>query len=334
MAVPDQDGSGGTGWATDGDQLKADPGSLRGYGENVATIAGNLQDDAMGGAMNINGVGDDRSISTGGFPEGSHAAQLVDRNARELMSFLTDIRQNHLALSSVAHICADLYEDTDNGSRVRLSGVEWAFAEPGAERPPGAPPYLDGDKTLSDLAPPPGMGKPGEEKLVAKNNFSGGVAYTYETADGRTRTVVQTAEGVTETGYDKNGTETYTNITRPDGTAITKGYDGNGKVISTTTRTTRNRTIAGGSDEVTSIRTEQRGKRPEEFAEHKVTRKYRDGTESHHYYREKLNEKGRPVGERTDDHYVGRQPKKTEPEDLTEHARRNLEKNRRLAEGM
>ncbi|MDA3648588.1 hypothetical protein LZ318_17165 [Saccharopolyspora indica] len=332
MAVPEQDG-GGASWATEGDQLKADPGSLRGYGKNIATIAKNLQDDAMGGAMNINGVGDDTSISTGGFPEGSHAGQLVDRNAREIMSFLADIRQNHLALSSVAHICADLYEDTDNGSRVRLNGIEWAFAEPGAERPPGAPPYLKGSETLADQAPPPGMGKPGEEKLVAKSNFSGGVAYTYETADGRTRTVVQTAEGITETGYDENGTETYTNITRPDGTAITKGYDGNGQVISTTTRTPREDRIAGGRDEVTKIRTERRGKGAVEFEEHKEIREHRDGTESHHYYKQRVKD-GEAVGDRTEEHDVGRQPKKVTPEDMTEQARRNLEKSRRLAEGM
>ncbi|MEV6234482.1 hypothetical protein AB0L88_42120 [Saccharopolyspora shandongensis] len=327
MAVPDPDGRGAPSWPTNGENLKADPSSLRGYGTNVATIGKNLQSDTMGGAMNINGVGDDISISTGGFPEGEQADQLMARNAQEMMRFLQDIRQNHLAISSVAHICADLYEDTDAANGVRLSGVEWAFHEPGAERPPGAPPYLK--ETIADnmADAPKGLGKLGDEKLTGTHHFSGGVVYMYESKDGRTRSVVQTEGGITETGYDKNGNETYSTTSKPSGVMITKTYGENGKVVSTTNRSVESRKIAGGRDEVTTVRTEQAGKKETVVEEHKVTRKYEDGTESHHYYKEE-------EGKRSDERYIGRQPKRVTPEDWADEARRTMKENRRMAGGM
>ncbi|MEV0698766.1 hypothetical protein AB0I53_12735 [Saccharopolyspora sp. NPDC050389] len=328
MAVPDPDGRGsGPSWPTSGENLKADPSSLRGYGTNVATIGKNLQSDTMGGAMGINGGGDDISISTGGFPEGSQADQLTARNAQEMMRFLQDIRQNHLAISSVAHICADLYEDTDAANGVRLSGVEWAFNEPGAERPPGAPPYLK--ETIADnmADQPKGLGKGEGEELTGTHHFSGGVVYMYKSKDGSTRSVVQTENGITETGYGKNGTETYSSTSKPSGAMITKTYDDKGKVVSTTSRTVKSNPIAGGRDEVTTVRTKNAGKEATVAEEHKVTKKYKDGTESRYYYTEE-------DGKRSDERYVGRQPKKVTPEDWADEARRNMKENRRMAGGM
>ncbi|TDD35212.1 hypothetical protein [Saccharopolyspora elongata] len=328
MAVPEATGRGAASWPTNGKDLKADPSSLRGYGTNVATIGKNLQSDTMGGAMNINGVGDDISISTGGFPEGGQADQLMARNAQEMMRFLQDIRQNHLAISSVAHICADLYEDTDAANGVRLSGVEWAFHEPGAERPPGAPPYLK--ETIADNAAdqPKGLGKLGDEKLTGTHHFSGGVVYMYESKDGRTRSVVQTEDGITETGFDKDGNESYSTTSKPSGAMITKTYDENGKVVSTTNRTVDSRKFSGGRDEVTTVRTKQAGKDETVVEEHKVTKKYSDGTESRHYYKEDED------GKRSDERHIGRQPKRVTPEDWADEARRTMKENRRMAGGM
>ncbi|MCI2421214.1 hypothetical protein MOQ72_27605 [Saccharopolyspora sp. K220] len=329
MAPPPPDpGGSGPSWPTSGKELKADPSSLRGYGENVATIGKNLESDAMGPAMLVNGGGDDISISTGGFPEGTRAQTLVGRNGQEMMMFLQAVRQNHLAISSAAHTCADMYEGTDGSNAVRLAGVEWAFALPGAQRPAEAPAYLK--ETLADgLKNAGGPGPVGAEKLVETNHFSGGVAYKYEAPDGSVRTVVRTPEGITETGYNSQGAQVYTTTAQPGGTMITTTYnEKTGKVVNTSTRTVTNVPQGGGTvDEVTTVTNRDAEGRETRTEDHKVTTQYSDGTHTRQYYTE--DEQGNRSGER----YIGRQPEPVTPEDWAAEVEQNMARNRQMVGG-
>ncbi|WP_199434138.1 hypothetical protein [Qaidamihabitans albus] len=227
----------GAGWATGGDEpLDADLGTLRGFGENTASMAGNLQDDLMGEASYV--TGDGESFSTGGFPPGDRAQDAAGLAASDMLEALRISETNLRALSMAAHVCADLFGDTDNMNSSALNAVSYAFAEEGAGRPAGLPGYIDG--TLHDRL---GIGGAdgdyaGGMELVEERTmtYAAGVTVTmrvYEAPDGSRRTTWTHADGTyRETSYDSDGNLRYETSGTEGGTLTTKMWDEQGDLTS------------------------------------------------------------------------------------------------------
>jgi hypothetical protein len=337
MVIPAPSGPSLPEWTYSGDAvLDTDPDSLRDRAKNIAKIGKNLQDDLMGPMMLLHGGGEDVSLSTGGFAEGGICDQLNSRNASELSAFAPDLHTNLVALSSVMHVLADLYETTDAENTSAITGsatlgaVEWAFGDPRADKPANLPYYLQDAKTLEELAE---QGKRpdtvmSDDVVIASGTFTGGNYVTYQSDDGRTRTVVNTRQGRTVTGYTKDGTVEYEVHSGDDGDSVIRKNYHDGELVSTTTRTHTVTEDGNETHERTSSRTVYAdGRKPTDGpTEHMVTTEYDDGTHTREYYttEEVKDDEGRTTVERSDERYIGRQPDAVTTQDWLELSERKM----------
>lgn len=301
MAVTESDGPAGPEWIYQGDQeLKADPSSLRGYGENVAALGSNFRDDLTGPVMMLHGGGEDVALSTGGFPEGRLCQDEAFTNASQISEFLIHLSTNLAAIPSAALILADLYESADDENAISLNAIDYAFALPGAEEPDGLPDYIDGT-TISEQMQGGGGDLPvfGDEQLLATYTFPGGETNIYATPDGGTRTVTRTGDTMTSTTHREDGTIALHVTSQPDGSSTTKAYGEDGELLTTTT-THVNSDIDDADDveheERISVTTDADGEVQSETSQHVVTTYDDDGTQTREYY--DIDEDGNRVNER------------------------------------
>jgi hypothetical protein len=329
-------------WPTAGAELEADPSSIAGYGQNAAIIAKNFQQDITGPAMMLRGGGSDISISTGAYPEGSHCQSLLDRNAGEMLQFLQDGYQSCLSLASCALILGELLTtaDTDGAAlAAAVNAVKWGFAMDGGKRPEGLTPLIDGKTIESAVATSTvkdAIANPQGDTFISHHQTGDTWFYTFLTAAGTIRTVVQGPNGYTEIAYAKDGTtklsETKGAGQRVDpstgGFKATAGGDGivttvhyderDGKTI---TGTTEQRIVTSTPSATPNFYNEQRittefdadGKVTSSNVQHITTTGYNNGLFSRDYYNEATNEKGEVTisGERA----VTKQPQAVTPDD-------------------
>jgi hypothetical protein len=334
------------GWATTGEQFKADPATLRGYGENVAKLHQNFEQDTTGSGMNLGGIGQDWSISTGFYPPGTTCSQLADRNGADILSALQDCATNLISIPSAILTMADLVENvaahgTAQVNAAEANAMEWAFVTPGADKPAGVPSYIKGtiQGNLAAAATTSGTEKP----IPSLSGTQAGTSVqAYATADGGRRYVVESPNGRhTEWTEDKQGRKTYQLVRAADGSEITTSYS-NGKPTGTTTTSVKSTTdnyvngklvakvpsTQGSSGPVTMTEksdvqsvtdsqsvTESRkvNGKVETTTEHVVVTKYTDGTESHRYY----TETGSHI---SDDTTIGRQTPANTYADIADQA--------------
>jgi len=316
-------------WVNDGEPLEMEPTSFRGYGQNIATLRGNLQDDNLTATTSLQGVGKDMSMSTGGFPAGTQMQQLAQRNAGEIAQFLPAIGQNCTAIASVALIMADVFEGMDGENAAMLNAIQWALNMPGAEKPANAPFYLNEKETLSKMAEEQEKksADPGEDEFVSTYTFPGGAVHVYRTADGGTRTVSRSAYGVMETLTDKDGNKLYETETTPAGVTTTTTY-ANGKEAGTTKVETDKHKKGNAVDEVTTItKTDPKG---EEHVtqEHAVTTTFQDGSHTRDYYTVDEN------GNKSETRHIGIQGDPVTGQDWVDLAEKRTEQARRMAGGL
>ncbi|TVT58657.1 hypothetical protein FNH05_06430 [Amycolatopsis rhizosphaerae] len=321
-------------WATEGKALKADPSSFTGYGENVATIRGNLESDNMSANTALRGGGEDTSLSTGGFEPGADLTSVVWRNTGEMAACVPDLDQNIAAIASVALILGDLYKDMDGHNKSMLEACEWAFAMPGADTPDNLPYYIDPKQTIESLMAQTPTGSPGgdvaDDQLLSASSFTGATVATYKTSDGGIRSVVTTPDGVTEILTDNNGKTVYEVTTTPDGTTTTTTYR-DGKPLGQTKSVSKTVESGDVTDEQTiTTQYDENGKAipGKKTVEHIVTTKYDDGQHTREYYTEDENQ------HRTNERYIGPQPDPVTGKDWKDLADQRLAETRRTLGGM
>lgn len=317
-------------WVSDGQALKMEPTSFRGYGKNIATLRSNLQDDTLVASTSLQGGGKDTSMSTGGFPPGTQMQQLASRNAAEMAAFLPDAGQNCLAISSVALIMADVFEGMDGSNAAMLNAIQWALGMPGATNPAGAPAYLDPKQTIESLMKKQGEdpADPHEDQLISTFSYTGVTVEVYRTGDGGTRSVTKTPQGTTETLTDKDGNTLYTLSTLPNGQTTTVAYV-NGKPAGKTITSTRTEKRGSNvSDEVTTTtQYNADGKKVSTSTDHAVTTTFQDGTHIRDYYTEDQK------GNRTNERHIGVQGDPVTGKDWQELAEQRMDRLRRTTGG-
>ncbi|WP_027931431.1 hypothetical protein [Amycolatopsis thermoflava] len=318
------------GWVYEGKPLKMEPTSFRGYGQNIATLQGNLQGDTLAASTSLQGVGKDVSMSTGGFPPGAQMQQLAARNAGEVAQFLPAIGQNCTAIASVALIMADVFEGMDGDNAEMLNAIQWALGMPGAKKPENAPYYLDEKSTLSSLMEKQDeeTAEPGEDKLIGSYSYPGGTVQVYRTDDGGTRTVSRTSTGITETLTDKKGNTVYETTTTPAGVTTTTNYVNGKPAGKSEVRTKPVQVKPNVVDEVTThTETAANGKQTTTY-DHVVTTTFQDGTHIRDYY--SVDEHGN----KSETRHIGVQGNPVTGQDWADLAEKRMEQARRAAGGM
>lgn len=302
----------GSGWASTGDHLEADPATFRGYGENIAKLRWNFQTDLL--SAETNGTGRDNSVSTGMYEPGTTCGGLVDSNSIDMQSALRDLLTSLTAIPAACLTMAELFDSvTAHGQAMinaQADAMAWAFATKGAERPAGVPSYIEG--TIQGAMKEAAAGGPAskEDKLLPGSGLYSGasVAVYATTGDGR-RYVMRTPDGnYVEWGEDADGNRTYEVSQTGDGPMVTTTY-AEGKVDKVTKRYEPTSTIVGhesgassATDERQVVKTyDKDGKLTKTVTDHVVVTKYSDGTETHRYYTD-------DDGKKTDERTVGRQP--------------------------
>ncbi|NIH84499.1 hypothetical protein [Amycolatopsis granulosa] len=319
------------GWVSQGKPLKMDPASFRGYGKNIATLRGNLENDTLVASTSLQGGGKDISMSTGGFPPGTQMQQLCSRNAGEMAAFLPDMGQNIAAISSVALIMAEVFAGMDGSNAAMLNAVQWALCMPGATKPDGLPAGLDPKQTIESLMQKKGeiRADPHEDQLISTFTYTGVVIEVYRTGDGGTRSVTRTPEGRTETLTDKDGKTVYTTTVQPDGQTTTTSYVNGKRAGKTITSTTTEKHGANVSDEVTTTtRYDAEDTKLSVSHDHVKTTSFPDGTHIRDYYT--VDEKGN----RTNERHIGAQGDPVTGEDWEKLAQQRMDRLRRTTGGM
>lgn len=317
-----------SGWASTGEHLEADPATFRGYGKNIAKLRLDFQNDIM--SADTNGTGRDNSVSTGMYPPGMTCGSLADSNSMDMQSALRDLLTSLTAIPAACLTMADLFEGVSAHGKAMINAqadaMAWAFATKGAQRPAGAPAYIEGTIQGFMKAASAGGTDTHEDKLLPGSGLhSGASVAVYATAGDGRRYVVRTPDGhYVEWGEDANGNKTYeTSWTGDSSVVTTTSYklseDGKSSgVENVTKRYAPTSTIVGNSsaekdfttavDERQVVKTyDAEGNLTKTVTDHVVVTKYSDGTESHRYYTEE-------DGKKTNETTVGRQPPATTAE--------------------
>jgi hypothetical protein len=326
-----------SGWASSGDHLEADPATFRGYGENIAKLRLDFQNDII--SAETNGTGRDNSVSTGMYEPGSTCGALVDANSMELQSALRDLLTSLTAIPAACLTMGDLFDSVSARGTAMINAqadaMAWAFATKGAERPAGVPPYIKG--TIQGAMKEAAAGGPetGADKLLPGSGlYTGASVATYSTVGGGKRYVVHTPDGnYVEWGEDADGNRTYEMSRTGDGPMVTTTYK-EGEVDKVTKRYEPTRTTlseGGGTkvvDEQQVVKTyNSDGKLTKTTTDHVVVTKYSDDTETHRYYTEE-------DGKKTNDRTVGRQPEAVTAETWKDLAKDQSEKIIEKARGL
>jgi hypothetical protein len=322
----------GKGWASSKDHVVADPATMRGYGQNIAKLRFDFQADVLQVGMGLRGIGRDDAISTGMYEPGQTCNALVDNNGQEVVAALNDFLISLTAIPAAALTMADLFDGlVARGAAMinaQCDAMLWAFATPGATRPPGAPPYIKGTikGKMAKYAKESEGGKGGAagDKFLRGGHYSGADVEVYRTANGETRYVIRTAGGgYTEWAEDDKGNRSYLTVQEGNGPVVTTNYAKNGDVESVTKRykptitqldAPEEKGVTGLHDERQLVETYKDGKKTT-TTDHLEVKKYSDGTESHTYSTEEN-------GKRTEEGTVGRQPPATNPDTWSDLGRR------------
>lgn len=331
-------------WPTAGAELEADPDTITGYGQNASVIAKNFQEDIMGPVTLLKGGGPDIAISTGAFPEGQHCQGLLERNTGEMLQFLQDSYQSTVSIASCALILGELLVTTDTDGAAlaaAVNAVKWGFVMADGDRPKGLPSYVDGKTIEDEMATSTvkeAIENPQGDTFISHHQSGDTWFYTFLTAAGTIRTVVQGPNGFTEIAYAKDGVtkvqETKGAGQRVDSTnggfRATSGGDG---IVTTVHYAKDGKTVDGTSEQrivmstpsaTPNIYNEQRittdydkdGEQTSSSVQHITTEGYNNGTFSRDYYTESTDDKGETTisGER----YVTAQPEAVTADDYVQ----------------
>ncbi|MBK1783470.1 hypothetical protein [Prauserella cavernicola] len=220
--------------------LDADLGSFRTFGENVASLREGLQDHLSAEGALLQGGAQNNQFSTGFFPPGREAESVAQWSAEEAQLFLADAMQNLTVLSSAAHIIADLYGSGDDMGAVNLNTIQFAFDSPGASRPAGLSPHVDGT-TVEDLYDQPASGggaapssAPGsdsgsapepEQYTTHQTHPHAGLTHTQHVTEVRDENGDLVRRTINHEFHHSDGTvEMHTEKQDPDGSAETSGH--------------------------------------------------------------------------------------------------------------
>jgi hypothetical protein len=318
------------GWQSTGDHLDADPSTLRGYGTNIAKLRFDLQLDVTGVGTGLNGVGRDNAISTGTYEPGQTCNDLLDSNGQEVLAALNEFVIRFTDIAAASLTMADLFDGVVARGKAMFAAqadaMEWAFAMPGAHKPPGVPSYIKGTVLGEMEKHAAGGADRSEDKLLQDGHYSGTHVQVYSTADGGKRYVVHApGGGYTEWGEDAKGHRTYEVTQQGDGPVVTTNYSDKGKVTGVSKRYKPTSSpipvVYKEKDTVSVVDEQQRvetydadGKKTTSVA-HTVVTKYSDDTESHTYYTDK-------DGKKTDAVTVNRQPPAVTPDTWTDLAKK------------
>lgn len=228
----------GGGWATSGpNDLDADPSSIRGFADNIAAMAGNVEDDlpnVSGGLMGRD-LDDQAAFSQGGFKPGQDAQEVANEKAEEMSAGVQATHIDLTAISMASHMVADILSGGDGLAALGPNTIDYAFADPDANRPAGVPYYVQG--TLHDKMSISENEKKEEEPISKKTHdtIDGTViSERFRTADGGIRLKITNPDGTyKEWTRDENGNLIFHEYSRR--------YYGE-EVVITTDETTGNRT--------------------------------------------------------------------------------------------
>ncbi|MCP3802589.1 hypothetical protein NLX83_25280 [Allokutzneria sp. A3M-2-11 16] len=332
-------------WATSGDELKADPSSLRGFAKNVSTIAANLLADVNGPMMELFVSGSKYPLSTGGLTAGGAAEELTSSNQVSMSTFCGDEYQTLLADGSAFHTLADCYETGANNHGVSLSAIQWVYQEAGGKKPAGANLSHLYDKngklqTMDGVFNAAGEGAAndgarGDVKTGGVCMADGTIITTYRTADGGERTVTKTGTEVKEVVTNAKGETIYTMSSLPTGSTTTTFYkDGKPAGTTTTTRTlTTDCPVRGPQtthEQTTVVQKDANGKVLDERTDHVVTKhNYEENRQTKQLYTTedgKVDEESR--------RNIGKQPAPATPDDWQELAETEGERARTRINGL
>lgn len=299
-------------WASSKDHLEADPATFRGYGENIAKLRLDFQNDIL--SAETNGTGRDSSVSTGMYEPGQTCGALVDSNGMEMQSALRDLLTSMTAIPAACLTMGDLFDSVTAHGKAMINAqadaMAWAFATKGAEKPAGVPAYIEGTiQGFMKEAAAGGAASNGDKLLPGSGLYSGASVAVYATVGDGKRYVMRTPDGnYVEWGEDADGKRTYEVIQSGNGPMVTTTYK-EGEVDKVSKRYAPTSTIVGHESAASSATDERQvvktydkdGKLTSTVTDHVVVTKYSDGTETHRYYTEE-------DGKKTDESFVGRQP--------------------------
>lgn len=123
--------------------LDVTPEDLRDAGKIISEARETLAEGA--GKAVLDGKGQHRLISTGGFSPGTDAQAALSNATTRLRQAIGTIQTNYVALASALNIVADVFSTKDAEN---ARAFEFAFVAPGASRPAGLPSYVDPRVTL------------------------------------------------------------------------------------------------------------------------------------------------------------------------------------------
>jgi hypothetical protein len=228
---------------------------LTAYAKNQATIAANLMDASS--QVDILAQLPVEATGKGGFPEGVYVRGLLARNASELMSFLGHLTQTFQNTGSAAQTVADSIGSTDTMSAIIMNQVNFALADPDAQRPAGLNPGI-GKTYAQALAeqqrqqvPGPSADVSGSHTTVTTGVVAGGahvgnqqtvVTTTALNGDKTVAITVQTGPGasithttVTVDGVRTTSSSTSTTVRGDRETTTTTKNEDDSEIIDTTT---------------------------------------------------------------------------------------------------
>jgi hypothetical protein len=184
------------------------------------------------------------NAESGSFGEAAIIAETLQRGASDFTGFLKDLQTGIIAMTDAAIVVSDVYGTTDSTNGNDINIVDFAFADPGAQRPQGLSKDLVGGQSLQDYMAQQQANQPQSQTMdvnapgVTMSHEPGSDETVYTFPDGSTKTVssvlVPGPNGVptvqqTTSYADKNGKEL------PDsGFSVNTEY---GKTYTTTTRT-------------------------------------------------------------------------------------------------
>ncbi|GAB3579821.1 hypothetical protein GCM10027445_49090 [Amycolatopsis endophytica] len=286
-------------WAANGAELELDPKNFRNYGKNLDRVGEDLSGDAMSAQSALQGPGGRDMLMSTMFEPGTDMQAFADRNAQEMGLFIPDLYKNVTALSSVALIMGEVFENMDGNNAAMLDAIEWAFQMDGAKKPGDMPSWLTDERTVAkDLTQPPGTGvtQPAGDTMINQIHYGDTTITTYRTDDGDIRTVQTTGGKTIEYLDNKDGQRQYmiTHTTGADqDTTVTTTFV-NGVAAGESRRTTKHDVDTKNPNvvhEVTTTRNYDKNGDPikgdgSNPSQHVVTYNFEDGSHAREYYTE------------------------------------------------
>jgi hypothetical protein len=271
-----------TTWLDDQKPVDLDLDGLVDYAKDMKLIQGNLNHKTG----NLDVITSLRAAAWKGavLPEAACAADVVQANYGELRQYLMYLGTALLNVGMAAQTVADAYASTDGWSAASLDAVEFAFCDPGAQRPTSLPTWVTG-KTWLDAyleAQQAGEGAPGTGGTWTDQGQTAGpggaTTHTAVRSDGTTRTITTfSVPGggptiVTTTVTSRDGTvlfqqseQTTTIRNGTSQTATTVSYDGEGHRTGSQRVTTES---TCGEDTITTVRQNAKGQTTSTTVDH------------------------------------------------------------------